>query len=92
VATPRWLESAKTAVAEVQAAAERVAALSPTLLMLAGDERITNLVAARHFAFRAYAGQRHKVIEYPGMFHELEKEPAVRDRVVSETIAWFRSH
>ena len=47
---------------------------------------------ARRFAFRAFAGQRHKVIEFPGMYHELEKEPEVRNRVVSETIAWFRSH
>jgi lysophospholipase len=92
VATPRWFESAKAAVAELQENADKFAPLSPTLLMLAGSERITNLQAARRFAFRAYAGQRHKVIEFPGMFHELEKEPEVRARVVSETIAWLKSH
>jgi lysophospholipase len=92
VATPRWFESAKSAVAELQAQADRFPALAPTLLMLAGDERITNLQDARRFAFRAFAGQKHKVIEFPGMFHELEKEPAVRSRVVSESVAWFRSH
>jgi lysophospholipase len=92
VATPRWLESAKAAVAELQHQAGDFAALCPTLLMLAGDERVTNLGESRRFAFRAYAGQRHKVIEFPGMFHELEKEPSARPRVVSESIAWFRSH
>ena len=58
--------------------------------MLAGEERITNLLEARRFAFQAYAGQQHKVVEFPGMFHELEKEESIRDRVVSETVAWFR--
>ena len=91
VATPRWLESVKVEIAGLQASAGKFQALCPTLLMLAGQERVTNLAAARHFAFLAYSGQRHKVIEFPDMFHELEKEPAVRVRVVSESITWFRS-
>lgn len=92
VTTPRWFESTKASVREVQAGADRIHSGTPTLLMLAGDERVTNLAQARNFAFRAYAGQRHKVIEFPGIFHELEKEPAVRQRLLSESLAWFRSH
>lgn len=92
VTTPRWFESTKASVREVQAVADKLQAAAPTLLMLAGDERVTNLSEARRFAFRAYGGQRHKVIEFPGAFHELEKEPGVRPRVLSESLAWLRSH
>ena len=65
--------------------------LAPTLMMLAGDERIANVMSARAFAFEAYANLRHKVVEYPGMRHELEKEP-VRESVVTETLSWLDSH
>jgi alpha-beta hydrolase superfamily lysophospholipase len=92
VTTPRWFASVKSAVADLQANAARFAELSPTLLLLAGNEQVTNLSDARQFAFRAYAGMNHKVIEFPGMCHELEKEPDVRARIVAESIAWLRSH
>lgn len=92
VATPRWLTSMREAVASVQAEAKSFQTLSPTLLLLAGDEKVTNLNEARRFAFNAYAGMRHKVIEFPGYYHELEKERVIRERIVSESIAWFRSH
>ncbi len=91
VTTPQWFEATKRSVAELQANAESFQSLSPTLLMLAGSEKITNLGAASRFATRAYRGQNHKVIEFPGAFHELEKEPEIRQRVVSESLAWFRS-
>lgn len=92
VASPKWLISVAKSVLGVQARADEVGQACPTLLMLAGDEKVTNLDEARRFAFRAYAGLRHKVIEFPGYYHELEKEPGVRGRVVSETIAWLKSH
>lgn len=92
VTTPKWFESTKEAVADMQRQAENFLNLSPTLLMLAGDERITNLPEARRFAFRAYGSQQHKVIEFPGAFHELEKEKSIRTRIVNESIAWLRSH
>ncbi|RZA07669.1 MAG: alpha/beta fold hydrolase [Proteobacteria bacterium] len=92
VATPKWLISVGKSVLEVQAKADEAGAACPTLTMLAGDEKVTNLNEARRFAFRAYSGLRHKVIEFPGYYHELEKEPGVRARVVSEAIAWFKSH
>lgn len=88
--TPRWFESAKESVAELHSLAGQMQARCPTLLMLAGDEKVTNLSEARRFAFRAYGGQKHKVIEFPGMFHELEKEEAIRPRVLAESLAWFR--
>lgn len=92
VATPKWLMSEKAAVAQVQDRAEQFQKLCPTMLLLSGDEYITNLSEARKFAFQAYAGMKHKVIEFPGYYHELEKEPAIRPRIVSESLAWFRSH
>lgn len=90
--TPLWFESMKKAVTRVNAHAKDFANAPPTLLMLAGAEKITNLAAARRFAYQAYSSQKHKVIEFPGLYHELEKETAVRERVVGESIAWFRSH
>lgn len=92
VSTPLWFLSITAAVKEIQAQAEEFQAIAPTLLLLAGSEQVTNLNEARKFAFRAYAGMNHKVIEFPSYFHELEKEKAIRARVVAESIAWFKSH
>lgn len=92
VATPRWLTSVAKAVLDVQAHATDYAQIAPTLLMLAGEEKVTNLNAARKFAFKAYGGLRHKVIEFPGYYHELEKEKGVRERVLAESVAWIKSH
>jgi alpha-beta hydrolase superfamily lysophospholipase len=90
--TPRWFLAVKKAVAEVQAHAKDFQSLSPTLFLLAGEEKVTNLNEARKFAFHAYGSLKHKVVEFPGYYHELEKERGVRDRVISEAIAWIRSH
>ncbi len=92
VATPRWLISCKKSIHELQARSQEFADLTPTLFLLAGEELITNANEARRFAFSAYAQLKHKVIEFPGCRHELEKEPAARARVVSESIAWLTSH
>jgi alpha-beta hydrolase superfamily lysophospholipase len=82
----------RDAVKQLQAQAEEFQALVPTLLLLAGNELVTNLNESRKFAFRAYAGIKHKVIEFPGYYHELEKEKDIRPRIVSESLAWFKSH
>ncbi len=92
VTTPRWFESMRSAVAATRASAERLISSPPTLMMLAGEERVTNLSDARRFAFSAFGSQRHKVIEFPGCYHELEKEPECRPRLVSESLAWFKNH
>lgn len=91
VTTPLWVKNVSIAMEELRNSAAAFRDSTPTLLFLAGDERITNLLAARAFAFSAYSSLRHKVIEFPGMRHELEKEP-VRERIVSETLAWFAAH
>jgi alpha-beta hydrolase superfamily lysophospholipase len=92
ISTPKWLLSIQGCLKDIRAHAEAYQSLSPTLLLLAGAEKVTNLNDARKFAFRAYGGLTHKVIEFPGYFHELEKEKEIRARVVSESVAWFRSH
>lgn len=92
VATPKWFTSCEQAISEVQRNAETFQHLTPTLFLLAGNENITNLNEARRFAFTAYNSTKHKVIEFPGFFHELEKEPEIRERVVQESVAWFKSH
>lgn len=89
--TPKWFLCVKEVVESMQAKASQFVELAPTMLFLAGQEKITNLTEARKFAFHAYASLKHKVIEFPGMHHELEKEPAVRARLVSESLAWFKS-
>jgi len=90
--TPQWLISMKHTVAEIHNAALKFQKLSPTLCFLAGEEKITSLMEARKFAFHAYASLKHKVVEFPGMRHELEKELECHARILSESLAWFRSH
>lgn len=92
ITTPCWFLSARKAVHSLQERALEFQKLAPTLFLLSGQEKVTNLTESRKFAFQAYSGLHHKVIEFPGFLHELEKEPEIRDRVVSESIAWFRSH
>lgn len=92
VTTPQWYLSIRTALNELHAQASEFQKLAPTLFLLAGQEQVTNLTEARRFAFTAYSGLKHKVIEFPGYFHELEKEPEIRERIISECLAWYRSH
>lgn len=90
--TPRWYLSARTAIQELQRHAVEFRDRTPILCLLAGDERIANLQEARKFAIHAFSDRRHHVVEFPGRFHELEKEPEARARVISESLAWFRKH
>lgn len=91
-ASPRWLSSIKDLMENVHTHAGEFYKLAPTFLMLSGEEHVTNLSESRRFAFNGLADRKHKVVEFPGYYHELEKEPAIRDRVVREAIAWFTSH
>lgn len=90
--TPGWFVQIKQAIKQVQSHAINFPNLSPTLVLLAGDEKVTDLPSARGFAMAAFSGFQHKVIEFPDYYHELEKEPAIRHRVISESIAWFNNH
>lgn len=91
-ASPRWVNCIKALMEEIHLNAGEFHRLAPTFLMLAGDEHVTNLNESRRFAFHGLADRKHKIVEFPGYYHELEKERGIRDRVVRETIAWFTSH
>jgi alpha-beta hydrolase superfamily lysophospholipase len=71
-------------------ALERAGTLAvPTLLLVAGDDRLVPVAASRRFAQRA---PRERIVErvYDGLWHELfnESEPA-RDRVFADLGAWL---
>ena len=89
--TPTWAVCMQQAFTQLQSHASEYSDRCPTLLMLPGEEKVVNLLAARAFAFNALSSLKHKVIEFPKMLHELEKE-SVRPRVVQESIAWFSLH
>jgi alpha-beta hydrolase superfamily lysophospholipase len=59
----------------------------PTLLMLAGRDRIVDNEATRRFVQR-FGDDRKTVIEYPTARHTLEFEPD-RSRVFEDLRAWF---
>lgn len=90
--SPRWLLSTRKLMEEVQARAGEFAELCPAYMLLASDERVVNLEAARSFGTRAFSGRQHRIAEFPGFRHELEKEPKIRSRIVGEVISWFLSH
>jgi acylglycerol lipase len=90
--SPKWFLSTSNAVKALQRESKEFLHLTPTLLLLAGEEKVTNLDEARKFAFQAYGSMKHKVIEFPGYYHELEKEPGIRSRIVNEATAWLRAH
>jgi alpha-beta hydrolase superfamily lysophospholipase len=91
-ATPQWLISVTKLIQDIHTKAEQFPSHPPTLFMLAGDELVTNLSDARRFAFNGLSSIKHKVIEFPRMRHELEKEKEIRGRVVKDSIAWMLSH
>ncbi len=89
--TPAWVLNVGKTIKEVRSYAWDIESTCPILLMLAGQEVVTNLMDARDFAFQNLSFLEHKVIEFPDARHELEKE-SVRSRVISETISWFDTH
>jgi alpha-beta hydrolase superfamily lysophospholipase len=84
VATPRWFNEVRAAQARIlaQAAALRV----PTLMLLAGGDRIVDNQVALGFA--RDAGPIVEVKQYEGLFHEIFLEPE-RDQVIADVIAWL---
>ncbi len=89
--TPSWVINIKKILKVVREDTNAYENICPILLMLAGEEQVTNLVDARDFAFRNLSSLYHKVIEFPNARHEVEKE-SVRPRVVAETLSWFNTH
>jgi len=84
VATPRWYSAATAAQARVIAAAPRLEV--PTLLLIAGEDRIASSEASRSFA--QAAGDRVEIKRYDGLFHEVFLEPE-RDQVIDDVVRWI---
>jgi alpha-beta hydrolase superfamily lysophospholipase len=59
----------------------------PTLVMLAGRDRIIDNAATRKYVDR-FASPRHDVIEYPEAAHTLEFEPN-RERIFADLVEWL---
>jgi alpha-beta hydrolase superfamily lysophospholipase len=84
VATPRWFNEVRGAQARVMAAAPRLT--TPTLMLLAGQDRIVSTEVALDFA-RA-AGPLVEVRMYDNLFHEMFLEPE-RAQVIGDLVGWL---
>jgi alpha-beta hydrolase superfamily lysophospholipase len=84
VATPRWFIEMRAAQARLRAAAKTLRV--PSLMLLAGQDRIVGLEAA--LAFAREAGDVVEVRSYADLYHEVFLEPE-RDRVIADTAAWL---
>jgi alpha-beta hydrolase superfamily lysophospholipase len=84
VATPRWFNEVRAAQASVllRAAALKV----PTLMSVAGDDRLVD--AEVSLAFARAAGPVIEVKVYDGLFHEVYLEPEW-EMVIADIIAWL---
>jgi alpha-beta hydrolase superfamily lysophospholipase len=83
LATARWFHEVRLAQARIRSAAHRLQL--PTLLQVAGDDRIVDTEAA--LAFAAAAGGPVKVLRYESLYHELFLEPE-RQQVIADIGAW----
>lgn len=90
--TPKFIIAMQEAIREIHKNAASFEKRPPILMLLAGQEMVTNLNEARRFAFQGLSSLKHKVIEFPDARHELEKEKHVRARIVRESIAWLNAH
>lgn len=84
VATAGWFMTTLRAQARIRAHAGDLRV--PTLLMLAGQDRIVANEASQ--AFAAAAGKVVQARAYPGLFHEMFLEPET-DVVLADIAAWF---
>jgi len=84
VATSRWFKETLAAQARVMEAAPRLK--TPTLMQLAGADRVVSNDAARRFADSA--GPAVELRVYDNLFHEMFLEPE-RDAVIAELIRWI---
>jgi len=84
VATPRWFNEVRAAQARILASAAKLR--TPTLMLLAGGDRIVDNDAAA--AFAREAGPIVELKQYEGLFHELFLEPE-RDTVIADVTRWL---
>jgi alpha-beta hydrolase superfamily lysophospholipase len=85
VATPRWFNEVQAAQRRILQAAANLQV--PTLMAVAGDDRLVDSAAALEFAHAA--GARVELKVYQGLFHEMYLEPE-RERVVSDIVSWLQ--
>lgn len=88
VATPRWFNEVEAAQARIASAAAALAV--PTLMLLAGDDRVVDAEVASAFAARVNDGHPGtvEIRRYEGLYHELFLEPE-RDRVIEDVGSWI---
>jgi lysophospholipase len=85
VATSRWFNEVRGAQAHALAAAATGRLRIPTVIQVAGQDRLVSKETT--FAFAASAGLAVKVSVYDNLFHEMFLEPE-RDQVVNDLIGW----
>ena len=85
VATPRWFNEVRAVQARLRASAAKLRV--PTLMLVAGQDRLVDSAAALAFARDAGALVELKV--YDPLFHEVYLEPE-RDAVIADVVAWLR--
>lgn len=81
----RLLKSMLRSIASCEAQAGTLAI--PTLLVVAGDDRLVDAEGSKRFAARAPAGLVELKM-YSGFYHEVFNEPDAA-RVLTDTAAWF---
>jgi len=84
VATPRWFGEVQAAQARLRAAPQFLKV--PTLMLVAGADRLVDPAAAVEFA--RGAGPIVELAMYDDLFHEIYLEPE-RDRVIADVLRWL---
>lgn len=86
VASARWFEEVQKTQARIRA---HTAPLGlPTLVLVAGQDRIVSSEAT--LAFARAAGPAVALRRYEGLYHDLFLEPE-RDQVMADVLAWLRA-
>jgi len=87
VASPRWFNETRRAQAHIREHAAELAV--PTLMLLAGDERVVdNRLSTAFFESCRAAGRPIALRIYPELRHEVFLEPE-RERVIADVAAWI---
>jgi alpha-beta hydrolase superfamily lysophospholipase len=85
-ASARWFTEAVGAMAEVQARASELAV--PTLLMVAGEDRLVDTEASLRFGRNA-PPEMLEAVRWDGLYHELLNEPE-RLKIRARLLEWLR--
>lgn len=86
VATPRWFNEVRAAQARIIQAADQLK--TPTLMLVAGADRIVNSDVS--LAFAQAVGPLVTVKRYENLFHELFLEPE-RDALIGDIVRWVET-